>query len=89
MKTEDWNEGPQGVKWELEFACFCTRKMGFRSLGLGFESRKKPKWEWDWCLVSISVGSGHLLVGFGKQWWLGNGIGNPPSGPSGIFLFFA
>ena len=28
------------------------------------------------------MGSGHGLVGFGKKWWLGNGIGNPPSGPS-------
>ena len=53
-------EGPKGVKWELGFACFCTGKMGFRSLGLGFQSeKKKPKWEWDWCFVSISVGSGH------------------------------
>ena len=60
-------EGPEGVKWELGFACFCTGKMGFRSLGLGFESEKKPKWEWDWCFVSISVGSGHWLVGFGKN----------------------
>ena len=74
-------EGPEGVKWELGFACFCTGKMGFRSLGLGFESEKKPKWEWDWCFVSISVGSGHWLVGYGKKWWLGNEIGNPPSGP--------
>ena len=56
--------------------------MGFRSLGLGFESEKRPKWEWNWCFVCISVGSGHWLVGFEKNWWLGNGIGNPPSGPS-------
>ena len=61
--------------------------MGFRSLGLGFESEKRPKWEWDWCFVSISVGSGHWLVGFGKKkWWLGYGIGNPVSGPSSIFV---
>ena len=33
-------EGPEGVKWELGFACFCTGKMGFRSLGLGLESEK-------------------------------------------------
>ena len=33
-------EGPEGVKWELGFACFCTGKMGFRSLGLGFDSEK-------------------------------------------------
>ena len=51
-------------------------------MGLGFESEKEPKWEWDWCFVSMSVGSGHWLVGFGKKWWLGNGIGNPLSGPS-------
>ena len=71
-------EGPEGVKWELGFACFCTGKMGFWSLGLGFEWEKKPKWEWDWCFVSISVGSGHWLVGFGKKCWLGNGICTPP-----------
>ena len=48
--------------------------MGFRSLGLGFESEKTPKWEWDWCFVSISVGSGHWLVGFGKNggWEMGS-----------------
>ena len=23
-------------------------------------------------------------MGFGKKWWLGNGIGSPPSGPSVI-----
>ena len=47
--------------------------MGFWSLGLGFESEKKPKWEWNWCFVSISVGSGHWLVGFGKNgsWKMG------------------
>ena len=77
-------EGPKGVKWELGFACFCTGKMGFRSLGLGFESEKKPEWERDWCFVSISMGTGHWLAGFGKKWWLGNGIGNPPSGPSSV-----
>ena len=27
-------EGPEGVKWELGFAYFCTEKMGFGSLGL-------------------------------------------------------
>ena len=36
-------EGPEGVKWELGFACFCTGKMEFRSLGLGFESEKKAQ----------------------------------------------
>ena len=36
-------EGREGVKWELGLACFCIGKMGFRSLGLGFESEKKPK----------------------------------------------
>ena len=35
-------EGPEGIKWELGFACFCTGKMGFRSLELGFESENKP-----------------------------------------------
>ena len=28
----------KGVEWELGFACFWTRKMGFRSPGLGFVS---------------------------------------------------
>ena len=56
---------------------------GILVAGTGIYVRKKnPKWEWDWCFVSISVGSGHWLVGFGKKWWLGNGIGNPPSRPS-------
>ena len=32
-----------GVKWELGSAFFCTGKMGFRSLGLGFGSC-----HWDW-----------------------------------------
>ena len=36
-----FNEGREEVKWELGLACFCTGKMGFRSLGLGFESEKK------------------------------------------------
>ena len=40
-------EGPEGAKWELAFACFCSGKMGFQSLGLGFESEKKLRWEWD------------------------------------------
>ena len=28
----------KGVEWELGFACFWTRKMGFKSPGLGFVS---------------------------------------------------
>ena len=35
-------EGPEGVKWELEFGHIFTGKMGFGSLG---------KWDlghWDW-----------------------------------------
>ena len=35
-------EGPEGVKWELGLACFCSGKMGFKSLGLGF-----GRWEWE------------------------------------------
>ena len=34
------SEGREGVKWELGLACFCIGKMGFQSLGLGFESEK-------------------------------------------------
>ena len=37
------NEGREGVKWEQGLACFCIGKMGFRSLGLGFESEKKSQ----------------------------------------------
>ena len=39
----EYYEGREGVKWELGLACFCIGKMGFRSLGLGFESEKKSK----------------------------------------------
>jgi len=35
------SEGPEWVKWELEFATFRTGKMGFEALGLGFG-------DWDW-----------------------------------------
>ena len=41
-------KGSEGVKWELGFACFCTGKMGFRSLGPGFESEKKAKMGMGW-----------------------------------------
>ena len=41
--TIQLKEGREGVKWELGLACFCIGKMGFRSLGLGFESEKKAK----------------------------------------------
>ena len=33
-------EGPEGVKWELGFAYFCTGKMEFGSLGLGITNKK-------------------------------------------------
>ena len=33
-------EGPEGVKWELGFAYFCTGKMEFGSLGLGITNSK-------------------------------------------------
>ena len=33
-------EGPEGVKWELGLAYFCTGKMGFGSLGLGITNTK-------------------------------------------------
>ena len=35
-------EGPEGIKWELGFACFCPGKMRFESLGLGFID-----WKWE------------------------------------------
>ena len=37
-----FEEGREGVKWELGLALFWTGKMGFYSLGLGFSH-----WEWD------------------------------------------
>ena len=40
-------EGPEGVKWELGFAYFCTGKMRFGSLGLGIT---KTNWEWETCI---------------------------------------
>lgn len=40
-------EGPEGVKWELGFACYLDWEKEIGSLGLGFVSEKKPKWEWD------------------------------------------
>ena len=43
MLSSVFLEGPEGVNGELGFACFCTWKMGFWSLGLGFESEKKAK----------------------------------------------
>ena len=30
------NEGPEGIKWELEFVCFYPEKMAYRSIGMGF-----------------------------------------------------
>ena len=37
-----FQEGPEGVKWELGLAGFCPGKMGFKPLGLGF-----GHWEWE------------------------------------------
>ena len=67
---------------EIRISLFLQWENGISVAGTEISVRKKPKWEWDWCFVSISVGSGHWLVGLGKKWWLGNGIGNPHSGPS-------
>jgi hypothetical protein len=33
-------EGPERVKWELGFAHFLARKMGFHALGLGFINKR-------------------------------------------------
>ncbi len=33
-------EGPEEVKWELGFAHFLARKIGFHALGLGFMNQK-------------------------------------------------
>ena len=48
-------EGPEGVKWELGFAYFCTGKMGFGLLGkcgLGYWDweLQTQNWEWETCL---------------------------------------
>ena len=42
-------QGPEGVKWELGFAFFCTLKMGFTALRLGFKhwEREKPFLKWE------------------------------------------
>ena len=42
LRVDSYIEGHEGVKWELEFACFWAGKMGFTALGLGFNY-----WEWD------------------------------------------
>ncbi len=39
-KCDNFNEGPEGVKWELGFAHFLAGKMGFHALGLGFINKK-------------------------------------------------
>ena len=43
---KSYNEGPEGVKWELGLAFCCPGKMGFWVMGLGFghwELEKKVK----------------------------------------------
>ena len=46
-----FEEGREGVKWELGFAFFRGWEMGFCALGLGFMKKKtKEKWEWDFNL---------------------------------------
>ena len=60
-------EGPEGVKWEMGFACFCTGKMGFRSLGLGFESEKKPKLRMGLVFCWHISGIGTLVSGIWKK----------------------
>ena len=43
-----FQEGREGVKWELGFAFFRGWEMGFCALGLGFMKKKTiEKWEWD------------------------------------------
>jgi len=39
---EPFEEGPEGVKWELGFRQIFTGNVGFGSLGLGF-----GHWEWE------------------------------------------
>jgi len=36
-----WEEGREGVKWELGFAFFGVWEMGFCALGLGFMKQKQ------------------------------------------------
>ena len=40
-QTWGFNEGREGVKWELGFAFFRGWEMGFCALGLGFVKKKK------------------------------------------------
>ena len=63
---------------------FLQWEMAFRSLGLGLESQKKAKMGMGLVFCSHISGIGTLVSGIWKKWWLGNGIGNPPSGPSQI-----
>ena len=61
-------EGPEGVKWELGLACFCPGKMGFRSLGLGFDHcgwEKCQKWEWDKSCVTMTSRDITSLISWG------------------------
>ena len=49
--TSNYEEGREGVKWELRFAFFRDWEMGFCALGLGFMKKKTiEKWEWDFNL---------------------------------------
>ena len=45
------------------------------------QKKRKPKWEWDWCFVSISVRSGHWLVGIGKNGGWEMGLATPLQDP--------
>jgi len=51
-------EGSEGVKCELELACLCPGKMGFKMTGTGIWSmgmgKKYPKWEWDKYFVTLT-----------------------------------
>ena len=71
-------EGPEGVKWELGLAGFVLGKWGSS--------------HWDWDLVTgngkkmLKIKNRNGILEFRSEVWkkneLGNGIGNPPSGPS-------
>ena len=52
-------EGPEGVKWELELACFCSGKTGFGSLGLRFID-----WEWG---KNAAMGMGQMSLSVSSQ----------------------
>ena len=79
-----FEEGREGVKWELGFAFFRGWEMGFCALGLGFKKKKTiEKWElMGFQFEQHRLGLWDLSWDLKKNNFLGNGIRTPPSRPS-------